>query len=223
MKTEEPHFHPVDGQVQGYRRKKTPSQLRREERRRVEKRAEKAQVGKVNEAKPADKVSQADGYVDTDKATLEEKNVAEEESMKAAKATEVSDKNKDVEEHEDEIGMSTLQDEICPDDIYVENVLKYDTPVEQILFKPDDQTDWKDDYIENLIDYNLKITGISMVKINITRSIEGDVASCLVKIQPITRKKIKSLDFPNWRLKAVPYVIILPPHHILVDVLSPKI
>ena len=118
--TEEPHFPPVDGQVQGYRRKKTPSQLRREERRRVEKRAEKAQVGKVNEAKPADKVSQADGYVDTDKASLEEKNVAEEESMKAAKATEVSDKNKDVEEHEDEIGMSTLQDEICPDDIYVE-------------------------------------------------------------------------------------------------------
>ena len=84
------------------------------------------------------------------------------------------------------------------------NVLKYDTPVEEILFKPDDQTDWKDDYIENLIDYNLKITGISMVKINITRSIEGDVASCLVKIQPITRKKIESLDFPNWSLKAVP-------------------
>ena len=99
-----------------------------------------------------------------------------------------------------------VQDEFCSDENYVENVVNNDTLVEEILVKPDDcQADLKDEYVENLIDYNFKIKGINVVKIKINRSNRGAFTSCLVKIEPIPLKRIESESFPlrNWSLKAI--------------------
>ena len=92
-----------------------------------------------------------------------------------------------------EKGSENVIDEFCPDNIYVENV--DDTLVEDILITTDCDADWKDDNMENLIYYKLKIIGINMVKINrINRSNNGAFTSCLVKIQPIPVKKIEILS-----------------------------
>ena len=134
-------------------------------------------------------------------------NIAEEatsldDSNDLAPLQDISVKEK-VEElrNEDKIKMSTLQDEFCSDDLYVDNVVK-DTLVEEILIEPDSQADWKD--VEELIDYNLKVIGINLVKIQMNRSNQGDFTSCLVKIQPTMMTKIGSFPLRNWVLRAVP-------------------
>ena len=66
--TEETHSHPQKTHIHGYRRKKTPSQLRREERRRNE-RAEITVLRKVTDTDEAEKAIEA---VDESSWTVEE-------------------------------------------------------------------------------------------------------------------------------------------------------
>ena len=69
--------------------------------------------------------------------------------------------------------------------------------VDENLVKPED--DWKDEEVENLIEYNLKIVGINVVKINKDISHSGETYR--VKIQPTELNDLKSESFPlrNWR------------------------
>jgi hypothetical protein len=101
--------------------------------------------------------------------------------------------------------ISTLHDEFCSNDIYFDNVVSDETLVEEILVTPDCQDGWKDDDVKNLLDYNFKILGVNMVKIEMNRSDKGALTSCLVKILPIPLKKVEklSLHLRNWSLKTV--------------------
>ena len=91
-----------------------------------------------------------------------------------------------------------LNDEFCSNkDYLIENASSIKALVDEILVKPED--DWKDEEVENLIDYNLKIVGINVVKINKEISQSGETYR--VKIQPTELKDLKSESFPlrNWR------------------------
>ena len=95
-----------------------------------------------------------------------------------------------------------MNDEFCFNTEYlIENASSIKALVDEILVKPED--DWKDEEVENLIDYNLKIVGINVVKINKEISQSGETYG--VKIQPTELKDLKSESFPlrNWENKSV--------------------
>ena len=76
--------------------------------------------------------------------------------------------------------------------------------VERILVSPDCQTGWKDGYIERLVDEKLKAVELKMKNIQINRR-WGSFTSCVVLIEPVTRKQIEKIDFSaqlkNWKLE----------------------
>jgi hypothetical protein len=90
-----------------------------------------------------------------------------------------------------------LNDEFCSNkDYLIENASSIETLVEEIFVKP--ENDWKDEEVENLIEYNLKIVGINVIKIH--KEMSKSSESFRVKIQPTELKNLKSESFPirNW-------------------------
>ena len=88
-----------------------------------------------------------------------------------------------------------LNDEFCSDNDFMETNIN--TLVDELLVKPgDNEKDAKD--IMNLIDYNLKIVGIDVIKIE--KEIIQSNQVFKVKIQPTRLEVLKSESFPlrNW-------------------------
>jgi hypothetical protein len=88
-----------------------------------------------------------------------------------------------------------VNDEFCCDKDYVENAIDKNILVDELLIKPDDKSDWKNDDVVNLIDYKLKIVGIDVVNIE-KKTRDDEIISCKVKIQPTRLKNIESESFP---------------------------
>ena len=88
-----------------------------------------------------------------------------------------------------------LNDEFCSNKDY-ENASGNETLVDEIFVKP--ENDWKDTEAENLTEYNLKIVGIEVIKID--KEMSQNSESFRVKIQPTELKNLKSESFPirNW-------------------------
>ena len=63
-----------------------------------------------------------------------------------------------------------------------------------------------EDAVNDLLDYNLKILGIVMMKVKMNKSESGSITSCLVTIQPTPKNTIRrlSVSLRNWNLKTVP-------------------
>jgi hypothetical protein len=102
---------------------------------------------------------------------------------------------KDTTKQGNETESQTLNDEFCYDKDYTENAMDKTILVDELLVKPDDENDWKNEDVVNLIDYKLKIVGIDVV--NIEKEIkEDEIISCKVKIQPTQLKNIESESFP---------------------------
>jgi hypothetical protein len=66
--------------------------------------------------------------------------------------------------------------------------------VNTILVSPDCPTGWKDSYIAKLISDKLTAVDLKATSFQINRS-EGSFISCLVQIEPVSRKKIEDSDF----------------------------
>ena len=76
--------------------------------------------------------------------------------------------------------------------------------MEEIIINPDGENYWEDDNVEGVIDYKLKVIGISMKKIEIERNKLNVIKSCAIKINPIPLSKLdlRSFPFRNWDWKA---------------------
>ena len=68
--------------------------------------------------------------------------------------------------------------------------------MEEIRINPDGENYWEDDNVENVIDYKLKVIGISMKKIEIERNKLNVIKSCAIKINPIPLSKLDLRSFP---------------------------
>ena len=90
---------------------------------------------------------------------------------------------------------STLQDEFCDDQIYLEVPGNDETLVKEILAIPSCQEGWKDEDVKNLLEYNFKILGINVTNAQIKRSKEGILCSCLLSIEPISKNIISKINF----------------------------
>jgi hypothetical protein len=112
-----------------------------------------------------------------------------------------NEQSKVIKEAKDKTEDSNLEDEFCSDHIYLDNVVNDETLLEEILLTPTCQEGWNDEDVENLLDYNLKLLEINMVKAKSNRS--NTLTSCQVIIQPIPKKNIEGLSFPlrSWTLK----------------------
>ena len=100
----------------------------------------------------------------------------------------------------------TLQDEFCSNLIYHENLVNNDTPVKEILLEAPREETLDEDAVNDLLDYNLKVLGIVMMKVKMNKSESGSITSCLVTIQPTPKNTIRrlSVSLRNWNLKTVP-------------------
>ena len=100
----------------------------------------------------------------------------------------------------------TVQDEVCSDDIYIDDLVHDDTVVEEILLQAPCQEICEEDDMNEILDYNLKILGVNMIKCKMNKSESDVITSCLVTIQPTPKKIIKrlSISLRNWKLKIVP-------------------
>ena len=135
-----------------------------------------------------------------DNNTIDDANATEEI---AVKASEKVCNNESVDNVGEEPNASNnVNHEFCSNNIYAEKAVDDATLVGEILIKPDPENDLKDADVQNLIEYNLKVIGISPVQIEVKRS-HLDVISCTVKINPIPRKIIEGRTFPfkNWTWK----------------------
>ena len=63
------------------------------------------------------------------------------------------------------------------------------------MVKPRSESDLRDDEVENVIDYNLKIIGLDVVNFEIERKPDDGIC-CLVNIQPTARKTLERFKFP---------------------------
>jgi hypothetical protein len=135
-----------------------------------------------------------------DKNTIHDANTTEEIAGKASEKVCINETVNTVGEEPN--ASNNVIDEFCSDNIYAEKAVDEDTLVGEILIKPDPENDLKDADVQNLIEYKLKVIGISPVQIEVKRS-HLDVISCTVKINPIPRKIIEGRTFPfkNWTWK----------------------
>ena len=85
-----------------------------------------------------------------------------------------------VEKPKDSITNADLEDEFCPDNIYVEKVPNDETLVEEIVIKPDGENDWNENDVENLIGYKLKVIGVNVVNTKIERNNSEEITTCLM-------------------------------------------
>ena len=195
---EEQHFRPQEAQVHRYERKKTPSQLRREERRRNERKTEKAfQVAEqareaVLDEQPGQKDQEA-----AEQATDDDEN----ENI-------VSEANPDARKEADIAGIAVnVSDEVCPDHVFnnQEEEESADVQVEKILVEADCQADWKDDYVIKLVNDKLMMIGIKMKSIQVNRNIRKCFESCVVMIEPTRKEFIEQQTFPirRWTMKCI--------------------
>ena len=67
--------------------------------------------------------------------------------------------------------------------------------VNELLVKPEDKSDWKNDDAVNLIDYKLIFFGIEVVNTEKQTS-DDEIISCKVNIQPTRLKNVESESFP---------------------------
>ena len=145
------------------------------------------------------------------RAAAQQKNVAEEASKRETVEESVEEAENPVEEIGDQTEVnensteqkaekadntktekSSLNDEFCSDkDYLMENSL-----VDELIVKP--ENDLKDAEVVNFIEYNLKIVGINVVKIE--KELSKSSEHFRVKIQPTQLKDLKSESFPlrNW-------------------------
>ena len=99
-----------------------------------------------------------------------------------------------------------LNDEICSDREYHDQNTT-EKVVEEIVIKPDCETDWKNAAdAKDIIEYKLKIVGIKVVEVEIDKRDSEEIISSVVKIQPTLLKNldIPSFPFRNWNLKKHP-------------------
>ena len=95
-----------------------------------------------------------------------------------------------------------MNDEFCSDSDYHEENTS-EKFVEEIVIKPDSETNWKNADVKDVIEYKLKIVGINVIEVEIDKSESYDFISCFVKIQPTLLKNldIPGLPFRNLNLK----------------------
>ena len=187
---EEPHFPPIQ-QAQIYRRKKTPSQLRRETRRREERVAEKAAVDSAHER--SNKVAEK----------AEEDSVHERISKEAEEVSDVEDPTKEATANVAAIA-SDVFDEICPDtDFYRDEIdpaeAARDKDVEKVLVYPMGNDKIDKEFIEAKVKEKFEVIGVTVKDIETHRTLFGELKSCVVDISPVNLNKIwgRRLGIPN--------------------------
>ena len=67
-----------------------------------------------------------------------------------------------------------MKDEVCPDENYEE--IGPDTPIEEFVVKSKLESDLKIEDFEKMIDYNLKLVGVTLKKIEIERNSDDEIA-----------------------------------------------
>ena len=93
-----------------------------------------------------------------------ENNVAEEASNGFKKNTEITTGNGGVVIGKDIKEDKTVQDKVCPDNIYLDDLVDDDTLAEKTLLQAPCQEICKEDAVNELLDYILKILGVNMIK-----------------------------------------------------------
>ena len=88
------------------------------------------------------------------------------------------------------------EDEFCSDKTYFDSLVDDDIPVKEILVKAPCPQDLDEEAFEEILDYNLKIVGINMVKAKTKKSESGSISS-EVTIQPSPKQAIKSFRSSN--------------------------
>ena len=186
------HLLSRDGTHPPHHARNGPSRSRRRERR-----GEARLQAAAEAAKSSEEVDKSDANEITEQLKIVEQPFEAEEAISESNTEQVLTT---VAEE--------VPDEFCSNQEYDEHPkvddANDDTLVEEILATPDCQGGWKDEDVENIIEYNLKILGINMVKITRNRSNRGALTSCLVQIRPISWKKIEKLTLRNWSLKIMP-------------------
>ena len=148
---------------------------------------------------------------DGDSVAHDAGKVAEQENLEtiAVDASSVSEENSIAEKSNDEGTEKTpkdfpLQDELCSDQVYLNNVDDDDTPVEKIMLEAKCQeVELEEEYVKDHLEYNLKILGINIIEANMNKSESGVIKSCSIIVEPTPKKIIKqlSLSLKNWYLK----------------------
>ena len=169
------------------KKKDSPSRQRR--------RARRAAARLVNVAEEASIEETVEETVNTDPA---KKPVEQSENKKTTEEVNENSTELEAEQAENPKNESEnliLNDEFCSDNDFMETNIN--TLVDELLVKPgDNEKDAKD--IMYLIDYNLKIVGIDVIKIE--KEIIQSNQVFKVKIQPNRLEVLKSESFPlrNW-------------------------
>ena len=122
-------------------------------------------------------------------------NVTEE--IPAEEAEKEIEVNKESETVEAENTVFNLKDEFCPDIIYEE--IGPDHLIEEFVVNVKVEYDHEIKDIEEMIDYNLKIAGLTMKKIEMEKN-SDDAIELLVKVEETTLKKLKGFNFPHGTL-----------------------
>ena len=163
---------PLDGlRSQKYRRKKTPSQLRREERRRDERNAV--------QARDAESGEKSDNLINVSVEADEASNVTNESGKKE---TEVDDQSKTVNIAEI---AKEVTDEICPDRNYdLEEIDPYEAARDRMIAKslvcPVGFSSVEKDAIENEIRQKFEEIGVTVIQIDTKRSFLGEYKGSIV-------------------------------------------
>ena len=172
------------------KKKDSPSRQRR--------RARRAAARQVNVAEEASNEETVEETVNTDPA----KKPVEQSENKKTTEEEVNENSTELEAEQAENPKNEsenliLNDEFCSDNDFMKNATNINTLVDELLVKPGDNEKDEED-IMNLIDYNLKIVGIDVIKIEKEMIQSNQVFK--VKIQPSRLEVLKSESFPlrNW-------------------------
>ena len=71
------------------------------------------------------------------------------------------------------------------------------------MLEPACQDHLDDESGKDLLDYNLKIMGINMIKAKMEKSEIGLISSCTVIIKPMSKNTIKRFSIRNWNVKTL--------------------
>ena len=87
-----------------------------------------------------------------------------------------------------------MNDEFCPDNTYEE--IGPDHLVEEFVVKAKVESHLEIKDIEKIIDYNLKLVGVTMKKIEMKKNSDDEI-KLLVKVEETTLKKLKGLNLSH--------------------------
>ena len=140
-------------------------------------------------------------------SVAEEVTEANEDETEAAEAINAKDNESNIVQPDPE----TLKDEFCSDDTlenHAPNTSEKESDealIEKILVTADCQADWKNEYVTKLVDEKLNSIGIKMESIVVNRNVRKCFESCLVMIQPQSRKSIEQETFPirRWTMECI--------------------